>query len=59
MSPVKVTLTATDKMSGVKSISWRVNDGDVYAYDTVATSVVAFISSIDRPMNAGIIRFTA
>ena len=37
VSPVKVTLTATDKMSGVKSISWRVNEGDVYAYDTVAT----------------------
>ena len=37
VSPVKVTLTATDKMSGVKSISWRVNEGDVYAYDAVAT----------------------
>jgi flagellar hook assembly protein FlgD len=37
VSPVKVTLTATDKMSGVKSISWRVNQGDVHAYDTVAT----------------------
>jgi flagellar hook assembly protein FlgD len=37
VSPVKVTLTATDKMSGVKSISWRVNDGTVYTYDTVAT----------------------
>jgi flagellar hook assembly protein FlgD len=37
VSPVKVTLTATDKMSGVKSISWRVNDGDAYTYDTVAT----------------------
>jgi flagellar hook assembly protein FlgD len=37
VSPVKVTLTATDKMSGVKSISWRVNEGEVYPYDTVAT----------------------
>ena len=37
VSPVKVTLTATDKMSGVKSISWRVDDGTVYTYNTVAT----------------------
>jgi flagellar hook assembly protein FlgD len=37
VSPVKVTLTATDKMSGVKSISWRVNEDDVHTYDTVAT----------------------
>jgi len=37
VSPVNVTLTATDRMSGVKSISWRVNGGTVHPYDTVAT----------------------
>jgi flagellar hook assembly protein FlgD len=37
VSAVKVTLTSKDTMSGVKSISWRVNGGTAHVYDTVAT----------------------
>ncbi|HEU0243588.1 MAG TPA: FlgD immunoglobulin-like domain containing protein, partial [Candidatus Limnocylindrales bacterium] len=37
VSAVKVTLTSKDAMSGVKSISWRVNGGAAHTYDTVAT----------------------
>jgi flagellar hook assembly protein FlgD len=37
VSPVKVTLTAKDALSGVRSISWRVNNGTVRTYDGVAT----------------------
>ncbi len=37
VSPVKVTLTAKDALSGVKSISWRVNGGTVRTYADVAT----------------------
>ncbi|HEX5827130.1 MAG TPA: FlgD immunoglobulin-like domain containing protein [Candidatus Limnocylindrales bacterium] len=37
VSPVDVTLTAKDTLSGVKSISWRVNGGTTRTYDGVAT----------------------
>jgi flagellar hook assembly protein FlgD len=37
VSAVKITLTARDAMSGVKSISWRVNGGTAHTFDTVAT----------------------
>ncbi|HEY3334069.1 MAG TPA: FlgD immunoglobulin-like domain containing protein [Candidatus Limnocylindrales bacterium] len=37
VSAVNITLTAKDAMSGVKSISWRVDGGTTHTYDTVAT----------------------
>ncbi len=53
VSSVKVTLIATDKMSGVRSIRWRVNGGTTHVYSSVATfstngSPVFEYSAIDK-----------
>jgi len=53
VSSVKVTLIATDKMSGVRSIRWRVNGGTAHVYSSAATfstngSPVFEYSAIDK-----------
>ena len=49
VSQVKMTLTATDEMSGVKSMSWRVDDGDIYAYDIIDRPSARTVSVVKYP----------